>query len=218
MSIGEGRIILPSLFFFFMIVFSWLFFYVIRRKKETCKKEMERELISNANDIDCGHRDRTESVNEIEERRNSQELTEEDWDKLFIYDGVEDEGPWYEEFGNIGSRKEVESRLIRKLGVERDRIIFTKIAGITYEKRQWYVKQCDIGQKLDLIRDACNRYDKNAVAVFLENNQIGFLPRDIACRVAPQIDMGTKVECYVESVTRGVGKCYSVGIVVIERQ
>lgn len=80
---------------------------------------------------------------------------------------------------------------------------FTKVVGVTYENRQQYVKQCYKGQELDLIRDKFNPYDKNAIAVYAGNNQVGFLSKDLAQKLAYKMDTGLKYECFVENITGG---------------
>jgi hypothetical protein len=47
------------------------------------------------------------------------------------------------------------------------------------------------GRPLELRRDAANEHDPNAVAVFLPGgDQIGFVPRELAAEIAPQLDAG----------------------------
>lgn len=80
---------------------------------------------------------------------------------------------------------------------------YTKVVGVTFYNRQQYVKQCYNGQQLDLIRDKFNPYDKNAIAIYAGDNQVGFLSKELAQKLAPKMDVGTKFDCYVESLTGG---------------
>ena len=92
---------------------------------------------------------------------------------------------------------------------------YSKVVGVTFENRQFYVKQCYKGQKLDLVRDRFNIYDKNAIAVYAGNNMIGFLSRELAEKLAPQMDKGISYICYVEEVMGGGNKNYGVNIKLV---
>ena len=92
---------------------------------------------------------------------------------------------------------------------------FTKVVGVTFENRQQYVKKCQVGDKLELIRDRYNIYDKNAIAVYLGNNQLGHISRELAEKLAPRMDRGENFICHVSNVTGGGDKNYGVNIEVI---
>jgi len=70
----------------------------------------------------------------------------------------------------------------------------TKLVGVTFEGRQELIEKLQPGDKLELIRDANNDYDSNAVAVIasrlrgIRAGQLGFLNRDLARELAPAID------------------------------
>lgn len=89
---------------------------------------------------------------------------------------------------------------------------FTKVVGVTFENRQNYVRQCYTGQQLELVRDKLNPYDKNAIAIYSGNNQVGFLSKEIAAQLAPQMDNGMRFICEVAQVTGGSGKIYGWNI------
>ena len=78
---------------------------------------------------------------------------------------------------------------------------YTKVVGVTFNNRQQYVKQCYNGQQLDLVRDKFNPYDKNAIAIYAGDNQVGFLSEELAQKLAPKMDSGIIYECFVECVT-----------------
>jgi hypothetical protein len=47
------------------------------------------------------------------------------------------------------------------------------------------------GRPLELRRDAGNEHDPNAIAVVLDGGaQLGFVPRELAAEIAPQLDAG----------------------------
>lgn len=78
----------------------------------------------------------------------------------------------------------------------------TKVAGVTYEGRQQYVKRLLVGEKLRLLREPSNTYDRNAVAVLdTHGNTIGYLSREIAAKMAPRIDAGESFDVAVTAVT-----------------
>lgn len=61
-----------------------------------------------------------------------------------------------------------------------------------------------------LVRDKDNSYDKNAVRVEVPvladadlPVHVGFLPRDVAARVAPRLDAGEQPTCWVRAVPLG---------------
>lgn len=72
--------------------------------------------------------------------------------------------------------------------------MITYIAGITFENRQEYIKNLKVGDKLKIVRDPSNQFDCNAIRLLdAKNNQLGFIPKEIAEKLAPEIDMG---RCY----------------------
>jgi len=76
--------------------------------------------------------------------------------------------------------------------------IETSIAGVAYEGRAAVARQLQVGEQLLLDRDVGNPHDPNAVAVVrvMDGKQVGFLPRDVAARIAAvvdQVDVSLKV-------------------------
>jgi hypothetical protein len=49
------------------------------------------------------------------------------------------------------------------------RSFFTTVAGVTFEGRQRIVKRCSVGERLELVRDPNNRFDKGAIKVMRLN-------------------------------------------------
>ena len=67
----------------------------------------------------------------------------------------------------------------------------TYIAGVTFCDRQQHIANLKVGDRLKLIREPSNKFDNNAIQVFdVENNQLGFIPKEIAATVAPEMDDG----------------------------
>ncbi len=72
---------------------------------------------------------------------------------------------------------------------------YTKVAGVTFEGRQRYIRHMQVGERLTLERDRYNPYDSNAIKVInARGEQIGFISRDVAAQLAPKMDRG--VFCY----------------------
>lgn len=71
---------------------------------------------------------------------------------------------------------------------------YIKLSGVTFEGRQDIIPLLVEGSRVELVRDAKNPYDRNAIKVVTEFNekevQIGWIPRDWAVIIAPEIDAG----------------------------
>jgi hypothetical protein len=66
------------------------------------------------------------------------------------------------------------------------------IVGIRHkEERIRTAKSARIGQSVTLEREYGNRFDHNAVIVLLDGNELGYLNRNLAQLIAPDIDAGT---------------------------
>ena len=89
---------------------------------------------------------------------------------------------------------------------------FTKVVGVSFEGRQDSVGGLGSGDELQLVREAENAYDSNAVAVRYGTLQIGFLRREIAKRLAPNIDAGDRYTARVASITGGGARSTGVNI------
>ncbi|MFW6026674.1 MAG: HIRAN domain-containing protein, partial [Candidatus Woesearchaeota archaeon] len=79
--------------------------------------------------------------------------------------------------------------------------LHTKVVGVTYENRQEYINLLSKNQILNLVRQPDNKYDKNAIAVFDNDTQIGFIKKELAKKLAPLIDKEEKFQCKVACVT-----------------
>ena len=92
-------------------------------------------------------------------------------------------------------------------------VIKTKVVGVTYEGRQSVIENMSEFEELDLVRNRNNEKDKNAIAVFYEDDQIGFLCRELAEKLAPLMDDGNEFSCVVSEITGGDnGFSYGVNI------
>ena len=73
--------------------------------------------------------------------------------------------------------------------------LITRLNGVTFENAQENIKLfgCqDIGWYA-MIREPNNSHDPNAIRVEVVGNFMGYIPRDIARTVAPQMDEGSNL-------------------------
>jgi HIRAN domain len=66
----------------------------------------------------------------------------------------------------------------------------TRVVGVYYEDRHLAARRVKTGDALELRRDYDNPVDPNAIAVYHRAGQVGFLPKDLAQRFAPEFDSG----------------------------
>jgi single-stranded-DNA-specific exonuclease len=110
--------------------------------------------------------------------------------------------------------------------LERDRFatigeasdFYTKIVGVSFEGRQNSVAGLMPGDRLDLVRDPSNPHDPSAIEVRYGRLHIGFLRREIARRLAPNVDGGDGYGATVGGVTGGGDKHVGVNIHVVRRR
>jgi hypothetical protein len=100
---------------------------------------------------------------------------------------------------------------------------FTKIAGVTFEGRQRIIPRCSKGERLRLVRDPTNRYDKGAIKVMrLNGEQLGYIPAyvsrsDDPSGLALRMDRGDRFQCRIKDLTGGgEGRSLGVNIEVTE--
>jgi single-stranded-DNA-specific exonuclease len=88
----------------------------------------------------------------------------------------------------------------------------TKIAGVTFEGRQDLIAGLRPGLELELVRQPEHAHDPNAVAVFYGRLQVGYLKKEIAARIAPNIDGGDRYRAEVKHLTGGGARTGGVNI------
>jgi hypothetical protein len=80
-------------------------------------------------------------------------------------------------------------------------MVTTRIAGVTYEGRQTVVSKLLRKEIVMLVREPKNEYDANAIAVTNTlGEQLGYIPREMAARLATPIDKGARISAHVVSV------------------
>lgn len=80
-------------------------------------------------------------------------------------------------------------------------VIFSKIRGVTWDGRQELIKKLVCGESLGVVREPNNAYDRNAVAIYSVDGQIGYLSTDLAIQFAPLLDRNADVKITVSEVT-----------------
>ncbi|MEN6621259.1 MAG: HIRAN domain-containing protein [Smithella sp.] len=65
-------------------------------------------------------------------------------------------------------------------GLRKNGLFETYVAGVTYEDRQYLVKQLDLSSTLKLVHDPENPYDSNAIRVLSGDKTIGYIPAKLA--------------------------------------
>ena len=99
----------------------------------------------------------------------------------------------------------------------------TKVVGVTFEntKRSEGRKnrQRIIGDAarhgsfmLELFREKRNRHDKNAIAVRIDGEKIGHLNRELAAKLAPQVDEGSELVLFDVEIAGGTEDFPTYGV------
>jgi single-stranded-DNA-specific exonuclease len=91
---------------------------------------------------------------------------------------------------------------------------YTKVVGVSFEGRQDIVAGLRVGQTLELRRQSENPVDPNAIVVRFGALQVGFLRKEIAAHLAPNMDAGDRYSATVGSVTGGGAKNVGINIFV----
>jgi single-stranded-DNA-specific exonuclease len=90
----------------------------------------------------------------------------------------------------------------------------TKVVGVTFEGRQDVIASLRPGEPVELRRDAGNAHDPNAIGVWYGSLQLGFVRREIAARIAPNVDEGERYTAEVTAVTGGGTRSFGINVYV----
>ena len=90
----------------------------------------------------------------------------------------------------------------------------TKVVGVSFEGRQDTVSALRAGEGVELRRDPANPHDPSAIGVWYGALQLGFLRRQIAARIAPNMDGGERYTAAVTAVTGGGSRSFGINIFV----
>lgn len=95
---------------------------------------------------------------------------------------------------------------------------FSKIRGVSHENRQNMIKKLSQYPQslisLSFKRDKKNLYDSNAIQIIVEvlgkgSGLIGYVSSDLACKIAPLLDIGKQAIVIFEGIT-GIGAHYKL--------
>ncbi len=95
-----------------------------------------------------------------------------------------------------------------------DYTINTKVVGVTFNGIQNVLPTLRSGMALSFIREPDNQYDRNAVAVLCNGNNIGHLSAELASDIAPIMDNGIPVTGKILNITGGGRLSYGCNIEV----
>ena len=82
----------------------------------------------------------------------------------------------------------------------------TKIVGVTFNNIQTYLPKIKINDQLQAVFEPDNIYDHNAVAIYHNQNKIGYFPKNIAKTLKPIYDINI-----ITTAITGGGKNESYG-------
>lgn len=88
-----------------------------------------------------------------------------------------------------------------------------KVAGVTFDNpngtsRQDAIMMARLDSTVSLKREPNNEYDPNAIAVFVDEYQVGFLSGEDAQNIAVLMDSGVQFDAKVEQIGVYKGKNY----------
>lgn len=87
-----------------------------------------------------------------------------------------------------------------------NRILMTKVAGVTFEGRQAYISQLVGNEPCKIVPEPTNQYDANALAVHVafegEVYHVGYIPKELAAQIAPHLE-GEAVMATIDEITGG---------------
>lgn len=88
-----------------------------------------------------------------------------------------------------------------------------KVTGVSWDNRQELIPNLIINEEVKLIRDFNNQYDKYAIAVkTIAGNQIGWIPKNLAKILAPEIDAGIEWQATIEDILQNDQQLKGVSI------
>ena len=110
------------------------------------------------------------------------------------------------------NRRKFFSRILSSLGIvaavpimaeEKRSVLIQKspVAGFQFHAGEEIWPSLTVGERLNLVREPCNPHDENAVAVYFQGEQLGYVPRSENAAVAQMMDRGERVEARVERLS-----------------
>ncbi len=88
------------------------------------------------------------------------------------------------------------------------------VAGFQYHHGEALWPQLAVGQTLQLVREADNRYDDRAVRVEWQGNKLGYIPRLDNAAVSQLLDRGERLEAVIAGLKESSNPWDRVGVEV----
>jgi hypothetical protein len=100
------------------------------------------------------------------------------------------------------------------------RLLEAQVQGIPYEGRQLITANVQKGDSLTLEPEPENRYDRNAVKVLHNGRQIGYIPRDKARILAPELRLGRGFQVSITHIDQPTQEYpyHQIGITIQEQE
>ena len=101
---------------------------------------------------------------------------------------------------------------------------FSKVNGSTFPRPNQertgieIIPELKSGQELKLVREPDNKYDHNAIGIWVGNEQLGYVPKETASGLAPEMDNGKEFYCEVSEITGGGDKNYGCNISIYDEE
>ena len=94
-----------------------------------------------------------------------------------------------------------------------------RLTGVTYDDRQYLISRMHETDRIYVKRVYNNSYDRNAIGVFNRNNEnVGWIPRDIASNLAPKMDRGVSYYACIHKKLGGNGYNYGLELLLSDDQ
>ena len=74
------------------------------------------------------------------------------------------------------------------------------IAGFQFHDGDAIWPSLAVGEKLALMREATNTHDSDAVAIYFQNNKLGYVPRGENSAIAQMLDRGENLEARISGL------------------
>ncbi|MEB1809756.1 MAG: HIRAN domain-containing protein [Bacillaceae bacterium] len=92
---------------------------------------------------------------------------------------------------------------------------FIRLTGVTYDGRQNNIARLSAFDDIYMEREYNNFYDCNAIGVYNSfSESIGWIPRDIAAKIAPRLDSGEKFNIKINKILGGGTLAYGVEVLL----
>lgn len=102
-------------------------------------------------------------------------------------------------FGLAGTANYPAERKPRGKRKDEQSHFYFHVHGIMYRNRQAAISRCFRGEPLRLVREPETPHDRNAIRILRSNREdIGYVPRDNAAKLAPKMDAGQPLRAEVD--------------------